>query len=134
MLLPRSLSALLPRGAASGAVRSMGFRTRWWQPVLPAMANLVVPDLPGKHGSTAHKKAQQRKQQAIADAARRKEGARRNRVLRALKKEKLREKTFDVYRQYADILRAKALSAPPAASAADDGHDADRPDRPPPSS
>ena len=105
----------------------MGFRTHWWQPVLPAMAKLVVPDLPGKHGSTAHKKAQQRKQQAIADAARRKEGARRNRVLQALKKEKLREKTFDVYRQYADILRAKALSAPPASAADDDGKPTEQP-------
>ena len=93
-----------PLAHALGAVRHMGFRTHWWQPVLPALASKVAADLPGRP-STRRKKMQQRKQQTIAMHARRTEGARRNRVIQELKDQANRAKTMDVYRQYAEILR-----------------------------
>ena len=94
-------------GSATGTVRHMGMRTHWWQPVFPAMASLVAADIPGIH-SKHRKKMQQRKQQSIAMHARNIEGARRNKIMRALKESAHKEKTKLVYQQYAEILRQAA--------------------------
>ena len=107
------LRAASPFTHALGAVRH-GFRTHWWQPVLPALASKVAADLPGRP-STRRKKMQQRKQQTIAMHARRTEGARRNRVMQEQKDQASRAKTMDVYRRYADILRQEAQERPAAA-------------------
>ena len=114
LLQMSSLLRASPLAQAIGAVRHMGFRTQWWQPVLPALASKVAADLPGRP-SNRRKRLQQRKQQTIAMHARRLEGARRNRVIQELKNQAHKEKTMEVYRQYAEILRSEALASKPDA-------------------
>lgn len=79
----------------------------WWQPVLPALAKTMCPGTYGKGGR--RKKMQQRQQQIISMHARRKEGTRRNTIKRALKDQAELNKVREIYRQYGEILRAKAL-------------------------
>ena len=88
----------------------------WWQPLLPALAAERCPEVEGK--GNRRKKMQQRKQQSIWDHARRKEGHRRAKIFAQLKREKEDEKVRQVYRDYAEMLRAKALAEGSAATAA----------------
>jgi hypothetical protein len=81
---------------------------QWWQPLLPALAAERCPEVEGK--GNRRKKMQQRKQQSVWDHARRKEGQRRSQIFAQLKREKEDEKVRQVYRDYAEMLRAKAIA------------------------
>lgn len=79
----------------------------WWQPVLPALASIAVPHALGK--GNRRKKMQQKAYQIICMHARRKEGTRRNQILRKLAWQKHLEKIRGVYREYGELLRRKAV-------------------------
>lgn len=94
---------------ALGAVRHKyagGQNAVWWQPMLPALAPQLVPNTPGK--GNRKKKMQQRRAQSVTMQARRIEGNRRASIFRKLKNEEHHDKVKDIYRQYAEMLRAKA--------------------------
>ena len=65
------------------------------------------------------KRVTQKKQQIITDHAVRQEGHRRKRIFAALKAQASHDRIKQVYRDFAETLRAKALRSqpPPAASA-----------------
>jgi len=117
----RSVARLLPTAprpsmpgpsmlmCALGAVRHKyagGQNAVWWQPMLPALAPQLVPNTPGK--GNRKKKMQQRRAQSVTMQARRIEGNRRASIFRKLKNEEHHDKVKDIYRQYAEMLRAKA--------------------------
>jgi len=79
----------------------------WWQPLLPALAPELVPNTPGK--GTRKKKMQQRRAQSVTDNARRKEGHRRSSIFRTLKDEAHTDRVRETYRDYAEMLRVRAV-------------------------
>jgi hypothetical protein len=95
----------------------------WWQPLLPALALERVPHMRGK--GRALKLAQQRKQQMIWRHAIRKEGQRRNKIFKAVKREKEKDKVRAVYREYGEMLRQRFLDAQEAAASSADGSTAE---------
>ena len=103
----------------------------WWQPLLPALAPELVPNTPGK--GNRKKKMQQRRAQSVTDHARRKEGHRRAAIFRRWKYEAETDKVRQVYRDYAEILRAQALAQAPTSgdgsggSSSSSGSDASSP-------
>lgn len=113
------------RGVRPGRPRSRGGPHAgrgnyvWWQPLLPAMAAERVPDMKGKGRKL--KLNQIRRQQVIWNHAIRKEGVRRNKIFKMVKREKESEKVMEVYRQYGEILRQRALAAQEAGGA--DAHE-----------
>ena len=81
---------------------------RWWQPILPALAAEVAPLTDGRGRS--RKKFMQRKQQIVSMHARRKEGIKRNQVIRQQRLAESRQKVADVYEKFARILQREAAS------------------------
>ena len=80
----------------------------WCQPLLKALAPLYAPGEPGRGRS--RKKAMQKKQQIMQDHAIRQAGHRRKSYFRNLRIQKEHDAVRGVYREYADILRQKALA------------------------
>lgn len=83
---------------------------RWWQPVLPALASEMAHWEPGK--GRKRKRMQQKRQQIISMHARRKEGERRNRIMRTVKWQDAHDKVRGIYEQYAAVLKGKAVAGP----------------------
>lgn len=92
--------------AACFAVPSRCLSNHWWQPVLPALADLMRPNEKGK--GAKRKKQQKRMQQVITNHARRQVGVARNRIERAEGWLERKRRVQDIYKQYAKILQAKA--------------------------
>lgn len=79
----------------------------WWQPLLPALAAEKCPEVEGK--GKRRKRFQQRVQQSKWSHAIRIEGTRRNKIYETLKKERETERIRELYREYGEMLRQKAL-------------------------
>ena len=109
---PPLLQLLPPAGRSTLAMQVRHLKhakTRagtWWQPRLPALANEMCPNVEGK--GNRKKRNTQKLQQIVTDHARRKEGVRRKHVYQALKLQEHHERTRQVYRDYAEELRARA--------------------------
>ncbi|KAL1526388.1 hypothetical protein AB1Y20_015101 [Prymnesium parvum] len=99
-----------PTRWASTQKRKWGEK-KWWQPVLPALAKLMLPKEKGK--GRGLKRQQKRMQQVMAMAARRREGVRRNKMIRAARWEETKRKVQDIYTQYAKILQRDAAKGVP---------------------
>lgn len=79
----------------------------WWQPLLPALAAEKCPEVQGK--GKRRKRYQQRVQQSKWSHAIRIEGTRRNKIYETLKKESEADRIRELYREYGEMLRQKAL-------------------------
>ena len=95
----------------------------WWQPLLPAMAkdrcdHMLPKPKPGSGRNGKRARALVREQQKIWTHAVRIEGTRRARIYKQAKIEREGDRVKAVYREFADILRARALSQKAAEDAA----------------
>ena len=103
-LQPLAIGPIKPRGATVPPPTEASFHhaVRWWQPILPGLAEEVA----GFEDGWGRKRKRQmlRKQQMIAMAARRQEGNKRRRVLRKQKQRAVKLKVRQVYEKFARIL------------------------------
>ena len=98
-------SNLKPLGRGSGKKSK-----KWWQPILPALASEMFPNIQSTTNRRT-KRFQMRQQQSYSMHHRRIEGRKRNEVLRQQKLRKSYDDVQEIYNQYAHILRAEALKA-----------------------
>ena len=105
-----AIATRTPVSTTASNLQPRKLKKRWWQPILPALAAEMYPNVKGKTGRLI-KRQQTRMQQSYSMAHRRIEGRKRNLILRENKLQRVHDEVKEVYNKYAQILRADALKA-----------------------